>query len=147
MLENGLLSLSQRHLNKKKDIPLGKINERQLGGDRVSKTTICENAKTLWRADDEILQGRLWKMKNCLRPAKTGLKSSRRGAASIALDEEGYLAQQVIKYDEPGMFWKKMSKRMIITVEGTRMPGHKAMKHRLTLLFCANASMDLKIKP
>ncbi|CAH2245856.1 tigger transposable element-derived 1-like [Pelobates cultripes] len=40
-----------------------------------------------------------------------------------------------------------MPKCTFITEEETSLPGHKPMKDRLTLLFCANASEDLKIKP
>ncbi|CAH2248995.1 tigger transposable element-derived 1-like [Pelobates cultripes] len=40
-----------------------------------------------------------------------------------------------------------MPKRTFITEEETSLPGHKPMKDRLTRLFCANASGDLKIKP
>ncbi|XP_063302179.1 tigger transposable element-derived protein 1-like [Pelobates fuscus] len=60
---------------------------------------------------------------------------------------EGYLPQQVFKCDETGLFWKRMPKCTFITEEETSLPGHKPMKDRLTLLFCANASGDLKIKP
>jgi len=41
-----------------------------------------------------------------------------------------------------------MPKRTYITKEEKFMPGYnKPMKDRITLLFCANASGDLKIKP
>ncbi|XP_066968470.1 tigger transposable element-derived protein 1-like [Macrobrachium rosenbergii] len=40
-----------------------------------------------------------------------------------------------------------MPKRTYITKEEKKLPGHKPMKDRLTLLLCANASGDLKIKP
>uniref|UniRef100_A0A670I9I9 DDE-1 domain-containing protein n=1 Tax=Podarcis muralis TaxID=64176 RepID=A0A670I9I9_PODMU len=40
-----------------------------------------------------------------------------------------------------------MPKRTFITQEEAKLPGHKPMKDRLTLLFCANASGNLKIKP
>ena len=40
-----------------------------------------------------------------------------------------------------------MPKSTYITEEEKALPGHKPMKDRLTLLFCANASGDLKIKP
>ncbi|UYV69845.1 hypothetical protein LAZ67_7000956 [Cordylochernes scorpioides] len=60
---------------------------------------------------------------------------------------ECYLPQQVFNCDETGLFWKKMPKRTYITAEANTMPGHKPMKDRLTLLLCANASGDLKVKP
>lgn len=63
------------------------------------------------------------------------------------LISEGYLPQQIFNCDETGLFWKKMPKRTYITEEEKALPGHKPMKDRLTLLFCANASGDLKIKP
>ncbi|XP_007424618.1 tigger transposable element-derived protein 1-like [Python bivittatus] len=53
----------------------------------------------------------------------------------------------VFNYNEMGLFWKKMPKRTYITEEENAMPGHKPMKDRLTLLFCANASGDFKVKP
>ncbi|GBN95876.1 Tigger transposable element-derived protein 1 [Araneus ventricosus] len=62
------------------------------------------------------------------------------------VNSEGYLPQQVFNCDETGLFWKKMPKRTCITEEEIAFPGHKTMKDRLTLLFCANASGDLKIK-
>lgn len=40
-----------------------------------------------------------------------------------------------------------MPANMYITKEEKKMPGHKLMKDRLTLLLCADASGDCKIKP
>nr|XP_053650562.1 tigger transposable element-derived protein 1-like [Cherax quadricarinatus] len=40
-----------------------------------------------------------------------------------------------------------MPKRIFITQEEKALPEHKPMKDRLTLLFCANASGDFKVKP
>ncbi|KAJ7329855.1 hypothetical protein JRQ81_016029 [Phrynocephalus forsythii] len=37
-----------------------------------------------------------------------------------------------------------MPKRTFITQEETKMPGHNPMKDHLTLLFCVNASEDMK---
>ncbi|KAJ7332931.1 hypothetical protein JRQ81_015111, partial [Phrynocephalus forsythii] len=54
---------------------------------------------------------------------------------------------QVFNCDETGLFWKRMAKRNYITQEETGLPGHKPMKDRLTLLFCATVIGDLKIKP
>ena len=48
--------------------------------------------------------------------------------------------------DKTGLFWKRMPCRTYITKD-TTMPGHKPMKDRLTLLFCANALGDCKVKP
>ena len=60
---------------------------------------------------------------------------------------EGYRPEQVFNCDETGLFWKRMPKGTFLTQEESKLPGHKPMKVRLTLLFCANASGDLKIKP
>jgi len=54
--------------------------------------------------------------------------------------------QQVFNCDKTGLFWKRMPRRTCI-MKDTIMPGHKTMKDRLTLLFCANASGDCKVKP
>jgi len=40
-----------------------------------------------------------------------------------------------------------MPKQTYVTEEENAMPVHKPMKDRLTLLFCTNASGDLKVKP
>lgn len=60
---------------------------------------------------------------------------------------ECYLPQLVFNCDGTGLFWKKMPKRTYIIAEENAMPGHKPIKDRLTLLFCANASSDFKVKP
>ena len=60
---------------------------------------------------------------------------------------QGYLPQQVFNCNKTGLFWKRMPKRSFLSEVESKLPGHKPMKDRLTLLFCANASGDLKIKP
>ena len=61
--------------------------------------------------------------------------------------EWNYLSQQVFVMKRV-FFWKKMPKKNHITKEETALPGHKPMKDRcVTLLFCSNASGDLKLKP
>ena len=49
--------------------------------------------------------------------------------------------------DETGLFWKKVSCRTYVTKEEKSIPGHKSMKDMITILVCANASGDCKIKP
>ena len=44
-------------------------------------------------------------------------------------------------------FLKKMPNRTYITKEEKSMPGHTHMKDRITILTCANASVDRKIRP
>ncbi|KAJ7317859.1 hypothetical protein JRQ81_004021 [Phrynocephalus forsythii] len=50
------------------------------------------------------------------------------------MTSEGYLLEQVFNCDETGLFWKWMPKRTFITQEETKIPGHKPIKDRLTLL-------------
>ena len=56
------------------------------------------------------------------------------------VEEEGYTPHQLFNCDETGLFWKRMPNRTYITKEEKKLPGHKPMKDRLTLLFAANAS-------
>ncbi|GBN16357.1 Tigger transposable element-derived protein 1 [Araneus ventricosus] len=60
---------------------------------------------------------------------------------------DGHLPKQVFNCVETALFWKKTPKRIYIIEEENALPGHKRMKHELTLLFCSNASGNLKIKP
>ncbi|XP_066950624.1 tigger transposable element-derived protein 1-like [Macrobrachium rosenbergii] len=68
------------------------------------------------------------------------------GLAEI-IREGGYTADQVFNVDETGLFWKRMPNRTYVSKEERSAPGHKAGKERLTLLFGASASGDLKLKP
>ena len=49
--------------------------------------------------------------------------------------------------DETGLYWKRMPDQSYINKEEKLMPGHKAEKDRLTLLFGGNASGYMKLKP
>ena len=69
------------------------------------------------------------------------------GEFAAYVDSEGFIPQQIFNCDETGLFWKKMPRRTYITQEEKGLPGHKPMKDRFTLLLCANASGDCKIKP
>ena len=63
------------------------------------------------------------------------------------LDEGLYLPEQVFNVDETGLYWKRMPDRSYISKEEELMPGYKATKDRLTLLFGCSASGDMKLKP
>ncbi|CAH2315065.1 tigger transposable element-derived 1-like [Pelobates cultripes] len=133
------------------------IEQKQRAGDSVTKAIICEKAKALhadllkqqpgtsagaerFKASRGVrkVQDQIWNPQCAEEFAKEFLE---------VLLSEGYLPQQVFNCDETGLYWKRMPKRTFITEEETSLPGHKPMKDRLTFLFCANASGDLKIKP
>ena len=48
---------------------------------------------------------------------------------------------------ETKLYWKRMPDQSHISKEEKLMPGYKAAKDRLTLLFGGNASGDMKLKP
>ena len=58
----------------------------------------------------------------------------------------GYLPQQVYNCDETGLFLNRMPNRTYITKEEKSIPGHRPMKNRITIIVCANANGDCKIK-
>ncbi|XP_026547967.1 tigger transposable element-derived protein 1-like, partial [Notechis scutatus] len=149
------------------------LNEKQLAGYTVSEAVIREKAKTIHGnlcqkypsssgESHEFKASREWFERFCKKNGthnivRHGEAASSDTAAAAAeafakdfakfVEAEGYVPQQVFNCDQTGLFWKKMPKRTYITQEEMAMPGHKPMKDRLTLLLCANASGDLKIKP
>ena len=153
-------------------LPLVWINEKQMVGDNVSEAIICEKAKQLFEElgaevpststgpVKEFFGTRGWVIRFRTR---TGLHSVvRHGETAIGdrdtaeehcekckkiIEEGGFVSQQVFNCDETGLFWKRMPRRTYITKEETTLPGHKPIKNQLTLLFCANASGDCKVKP
>lgn len=145
------------------------INERQMAGDSMSEGIICAKARQLYgdlicdttsdsSEDFKASKGWFGNFKK-----RTGIHSVvRHGEAASAdkvaaekfvpefkkfVDKERLSPQQVFNCDETGLFWKKLPNRTYITKEEKCLPGHKPMKDRLTLLLCANASGDCKIKP
>ncbi|XP_043575633.1 tigger transposable element-derived protein 1-like [Chiloscyllium plagiosum] len=148
------------------------INQKELAGDSVNETIICEKALHIHRdllatppststaRVEESKASRGWFDKFRRR---TGIHSVIRHGEAASSDkmaaedfvkefnkfvkDEGYVSHQVFNCDETGLFWKKMPKRTYITQEEKALPDHKPMKDRLTLLLCANASGDCKIKP
>uniref|UniRef100_A0A8C5RHA3 HTH CENPB-type domain-containing protein n=1 Tax=Laticauda laticaudata TaxID=8630 RepID=A0A8C5RHA3_LATLA len=149
------------------------LNKKQLAGDSVSEVVICEKARMIYGnlrqkyasssgESDEFKASRGWfewfcqknGAHNTVRHGEAASSDTPAAAAEAFtkdfakfMEAEGYVPQQVFNCDQTGLFWKKMPKRTYITQEEMAMPGHKPMKDRLTLLLCANASGDLKIKP
>ncbi|CAM5110822.1 unnamed protein product [Natator depressus] len=62
------------------------------------------------------------------------------------IEEKGYLPEQVFNADETGLFWKRMPNRTYISKSERQVPGFKAAKDHVTLLFCGNAAGHL-VKP
>ena len=58
-----------------------------------------------------------------------------------------YLSEQVFNMDETGLYWKKKPDWSYIGKDEKLMPGYKAAKNRLTLLFGGNASGNMKFNP
>ncbi|CAH2274035.1 tigger transposable element-derived 1-like [Pelobates cultripes] len=166
------VSKQQPHvLEEFKKLLLFWIEQKQRAGDTVTEAIICKKAKVLHTDLLNQQPGMSANAEGCKASrrwferfkTRSGIHSMvRHGeAASSDVDaaeefateflevmvSEGYLPQQVFNCDETGLFWKRMTKCIFITEEETSLPGHKPMKDRLTLLFCANASGDLKIKP
>ncbi|XP_060679998.1 tigger transposable element-derived protein 1-like [Hemiscyllium ocellatum] len=148
------------------------INQKELAGDSVNETIICEKALHIHHdllatppststASIEEFKASIGRFDK-FRP-RTGIHSViRHGEAASSdkkaaedfvkefnkfVEDEGDASHQVFKCDETGRFWKKIPKRTYITQEDKALLGHKSMKDRLTLLLCANANGDCKIKP
>ncbi|XP_067125996.1 tigger transposable element-derived protein 1-like [Centruroides vittatus] len=150
------------------------IDDRQVRGDISTQEVICQKAKLIYdelkkntpgtssssgNEEEEFKASRGWFYgfkKRCGIHSVTmhdeAGSNDKEEAEKFSVDfqqflkNEVYCPQQVFNADGTGIFWK-MPNRTFITKEEKTLHGHKPMKHRLTLLFAANASGDLKIKP
>ncbi|XP_019484941.1 PREDICTED: tigger transposable element-derived protein 1-like [Hipposideros armiger] len=148
------------------------FKSQQLAGDTVTENFICEKArKALYTDLVSKLPGTSTENKEVFKASRgwfdnfkrrSGIHSVVRHGEAASSDakaaeafttefqklivSECYLPEQAFNCDETGLFWVKMTKSIYITDEEDAMPGHKPMKDYLTLLFCANASGDFKVK-
>lgn len=128
------------------------INKKQLAGNSILETIICEKAKHLHQdlpkktpdtssENDVFKASRDWFEKFKKRGGIHTLV--RHGEAASAnkkdaeefvkefcayVNAEDFISQQVINFDETGLFWKKMPKRTYITQEEKALLRHKPMK-------------------
>ncbi|GCC25540.1 hypothetical protein chiPu_0003951 [Chiloscyllium punctatum] len=144
------------------------INQKELAGDNVNETLICEKALHIHRdllatpvstrtaSVEEFKANRGW-FDNFRR--RTGIHSViRHGEAASSdkkatedivkefnkfVEDEGYVSHQVFTVMKLDFSGKKFPKGPTEKA----LPRHKPMKDRLTLLLCMNASGDCKIKP
>lgn len=147
------------------------INERQMAGDSLSGSIICKKARAInadliknkpsmtdngepfraslgWFHNFKVRAGLGTIARHCeiagadKRDAKNYIRHF-----EMMIQRNGFCSHQVFNCDETGLFWKKMPRKTHIAQEEQKIPGYKPMKDRLTLLLCANASGDLRIKP
>ncbi|XP_066953185.1 tigger transposable element-derived protein 1-like [Macrobrachium rosenbergii] len=146
------------------------LRQKELAGDFVNQAMISQKALTIYGGvakdlpgpsqEMEFKESHGWFQKFMKRTGVRSVVRHREAASANTkaaedyvkkfksfLDSQGYQPQQVFTCDETGLFWKQMPKKTYITSKEKKMLGHKPMKDRLTLLFCAKASGDLKIKP
>nr|XP_022912081.1 tigger transposable element-derived protein 1-like [Onthophagus taurus] len=140
------------------------IKDRQVKGDVTTQDAICHKAKIIYDDlkknvpgsnsnqdnEEEFKASRGWFFrfkKRCGRSSADKKEAEKFSINFQKFIDEGYCPQQVFNADETGLFWKRMPSRTFITKEEKKLPEHKAMKDRLTLLVLSNASGDLKIKP
>ncbi|KAM3922863.1 tigger transposable element-derived protein 1-like [Leptodactylus fuscus] len=148
------------------------IKEKELAGDSINEVVICEKALQIFSDLNTETPGTSGEGAFTFKASRGWFENfrhrsgihrvTRHGEAASANQEaansfikefsdyvkaEGFVPEQVFNCDETGLFWKKMPANTYITKEEKALPGHKPMKDRLTLLFCANASGDCKVKP
>ncbi|XP_068121604.1 tigger transposable element-derived protein 1-like [Hyperolius riggenbachi] len=147
------------------------INEKQRAGDTVTETFICEKAKALYTELISKLPGMSTENEESFKASRgwfdnfkrrsgihfvrhrEAMSSDTKAAETFTTEfqefmvSEGYLPHQVFSCNETRLFWKKMPRRTYIAAEENAKPGPKPMKDCLTLLFCANANGDCKVKP
>ena len=143
-----------------------------MAGDSISREFICHKALKIYQdltkdtpgtrsaSEEDFKASRGWFSKfrksaglhNVIRHGEAS-SANKAEAEKFSIEfskkmaDKGYLPQQIFNGDETGLFWKKMPNRTYISKEEATLPGHKPMKDRYTVLLCANASGDCKIKP
>ncbi|XP_066121792.1 tigger transposable element-derived protein 1-like isoform X2 [Saccopteryx bilineata] len=130
------------------------VKEKELAGDTVTETVICEKARIIYSdlkkkepstsketAKDTFKASHGW-FENFKK--RSGIHSVVRHGETASADvkaaeeyitqfaalitKEGYIPQEVFNCDGTGLFWKKMPRRTFITAEEKKPPGHKPIK-------------------
>ncbi|XP_035898785.1 tigger transposable element-derived protein 1-like [Anopheles stephensi] len=145
------------------------INRTLMRGGNITKYTICEKAKQIFNdiVKDIVPSTSAGKQPETFQPSndwferfkqRTGIHNLIRPAPAVNVDQkpandfirlfkslvctELYLPQQMFNCEETCLLWRKLPNRTSNTLQE-----HQPLKDRLTLLFCANASGDLRLKP
>ncbi|XP_059570207.1 tigger transposable element-derived protein 1-like isoform X1 [Alligator mississippiensis] len=125
---------------------------------------ICEKAKELYRVmnpdtheEFPAASGWLWRFKARYHLSNFTSFPSERSSVNLTAAEEfrkrfsgmvqGYSPHQVFNASELGLFWKKMPIKTFTTLDQKAAPRVKPSKDRLVLMFCANASGNLALRP
>lgn len=66
---------------------------------------------------------------------------------SKIINEKGYKLEQIFNVDETALFWKKLPTKTFLASRESSVPGYKASKDRITILFGGNASGTHRLKP
>ncbi|GFS97337.1 tigger transposable element-derived protein 1 [Nephila pilipes] len=121
-----------------------RIKEKQLAGDSVSKAILCEKAGAIFQdfmRDVTETEGESCKAVRGSKQIVAGLTILRNEVKFIQFFVMENHLVEILR-------WLKISSRCtFITAEDKSLPGHKAMKDRLTPALCANAIGDFKKKP
>lgn len=62
------------------------------------------------------------------------------------IDRHGFMPDQVYNADESGLYWKCLPSKTLASSAEKSAPGHKSSKERITIMCCANASGEHKLK-
>ena len=78
--------------------------------------------------------------------AKADLIQPFKDDLSRIIEEEGLTLNQVYNCDETGLFWKALPTKTLASRKESKAPGYKVRKERVTILACANATGEHKLR-
>ena len=69
-----------------------------------------------------------------------------KSSLSQLIEDEGLVLSQVYNCDETGFYWKALLSKTLASRKEEKAPGYKVRKERVTILACANATGDHKLR-
>ena len=69
-----------------------------------------------------------------------------KSSLSQLIEDEGLVLSQVCNCDETGLYWKALPSKTLASPKEEKAPGYKVRKERVTILACANATGDHKLR-
>ena len=69
-----------------------------------------------------------------------------KSSLSQLIEDEGPVLSQVYNCDETGLYWKALSSKTLASRKEEKAPGYRVSKERVTILACANATGDHKLR-